>query len=59
MLFFTAGAAVAVSINHNISIITTGNTLLPAYSRFSMTFITVNQLYKKIAVQLSVKEKRE
>ena len=31
MLFFTAGAAVAVSINHNISVITTGNTLLRAY----------------------------
>ena len=50
MLFFTAGAAVAVSINHNISVITTGNTLLRAYrfKEFSCsngTFVTLNGDY--------------
>ena len=50
MLFFTASAAVAISINHNISVITTGNTLLPAYSfkKFSCsngTFVTLNVDY--------------
>lgn len=50
MLFFTAGAAVAISINHNISVITTGNTLLTAYSfkKFSCsngTFVTSNVDY--------------
>ncbi len=38
MLFFTAGAAVAISINHNISVITTRTTLLTAYSSQGIIF---------------------
>ena len=56
MLFFTAGAAVAISINHNISVITTGNTLLPAYSSQGIIFYCYKTVFWTLGETIAVQK---